>query len=72
MVLESLRENYDLVIIDSASFAEGPDALLVSAIVDGVLLAHPGQRTPSEATQIDRLHNEGVPFLGVIELGFPS
>lgn len=71
-LLDALASSHDLVILDSASFGEGPDAYLISAVVDGVLLAHPGGLTPREGQEVEELQGAGVPILGRLELGFPS
>lgn len=66
--LQTLREEYDCVVIDSPPVMPVSDALLLSTIVDGVVIVVNGQVTPREIVREtrSRLAHVGAKILGVV------
>ena len=67
-LIENARGNYDVVIIDTSSFAKSNDALLLEPLTDGiVLVARPGISQGSVlGDTIDRFAETEIPILGVV------
>jgi succinoglycan biosynthesis transport protein ExoP len=66
--LNSLRQRYDFIIVDSPPAIPVSDALLVSRMVDGVVLVTNGQETPRYAAMQAslRLGHAGCKILGTV------
>ncbi len=67
-LMETLRSQFDLVVIDSSPLAQSPDALAIAPHVDGVLLVVEAESTRwrvVESTK-DRLKACGANVLGVV------
>lgn len=66
--LQTLREEYDCVVVDSPPVMPVSDALLLSTIVDGVVIVVNGQVTPREIVRETRarLEHVGAKILGVV------
>jgi capsular exopolysaccharide synthesis family protein len=67
-LLRALRSEFDHVIIDSPPITYFTDAVIVSAMVDGVLLVVRGPKTPGKAARhsLQSLEAVGAPILGLI------
>jgi protein-tyrosine kinase len=67
-LIESLREQYDIVIIDTPRFAGSADAMVISAICDGTLPVILKGRTSQSAfgRLKNQLDNAGVNILGAV------
>ena len=67
-IIEDISQDYDHVIIDTPPVLAGPDALLWSRIVNGVILtSFSGQTMKPELTEtINRLKNVGARVLGSV------
>jgi Mrp family chromosome partitioning ATPase len=70
-VLHTLREGFDLVLIDSPPAIAVSDAEVLSVQCDGVLLVLRAQKTPAETVQriVDRLETVGAKLLGTVLVG---
>ena len=68
-MMETLRERYDLILIDGgALLAGGAPAPLTAGVDAAVLVRHPGITSVARLTQVDELlQSKGVVSLGVIE-----
>ncbi len=66
--LESLRERYDFIFIDSSPVMAVSDAVLLSSMVDGVILVVDSQKTPRQLAREarSRLSNPHTKILGVL------
>jgi capsular exopolysaccharide synthesis family protein len=66
--LESLREHYDFIFIDSSPVLAVSDAVLLSSMVDGVILVVDSQKTPKQLAREarSRLSNPHTKILGVL------
>lgn len=77
-VVETLRQRFDFVLIDTPPAIVVSDAAVLSVLCDGVLLVLRGQRTTSEAARrvIERLEGVGARILGAVlnavDLGDPD
>jgi polysaccharide biosynthesis transport protein len=67
-LLQTLREKYAWVIVDSPPVLAVSDASVLAALADGVLLIVRANSTPTEAVQMarDRLEALGARMLGVV------
>jgi succinoglycan biosynthesis transport protein ExoP len=67
-VLESLRERFDFVLIDTPPAIAISDAVLLSVMSDGVLVVLRNQSTTTDAARhvVERLHAVGAPILGAV------
>jgi polysaccharide biosynthesis transport protein len=70
-VLQTLRERFDLVLIDSPPAIAVSDAEILSVQCDGVCLVLRAQKTPAEAVQrmVERLEMVGAKILGTVLVG---
>jgi succinoglycan biosynthesis transport protein ExoP len=70
-VLQTLREGFDLVLIDSPPAIAVSDAELLSVQCDGVLVVLRAQKTPAETVQrmVERLETVGARILGTVLVG---
>jgi succinoglycan biosynthesis transport protein ExoP len=70
-VLQSLREHFDLVLIDSPPAIAVSDAVVLAVQCDGVLLVLRAHKTPPVAVQrlIERLEAVGGRILGTVLVG---
>jgi succinoglycan biosynthesis transport protein ExoP len=70
-VLQSLRERFDFVLIDSPPAIAVSDAALLAVQCDGVLLVLRAQKTSTEAVQrvVERLETAGARILGTVLIG---
>jgi capsular exopolysaccharide synthesis family protein len=67
-VIDYLREQFDLVLVDSPPVLEVPDARVLGRLADAVVLvirAHVTDRTSAMATR-QRFADDGIPVLGTI------
>ncbi|HET8562926.1 MAG TPA: polysaccharide biosynthesis tyrosine autokinase, partial [Candidatus Binatia bacterium] len=66
--LESLREHYDFIFIDSSPVMAVSDAILLSNMVDGVILVADSQKTPKQFVREarSRLSSMHAKILGVL------
>ncbi|MGH7774680.1 MAG: hypothetical protein ACREQA_20845, partial [Candidatus Binatia bacterium] len=66
--LESLRERYDFIFIDSSPVMAVSDAVLLSSMVDGVILVVDSQKTAKQLAREarSRLSNPHTKILGVL------
>jgi capsular exopolysaccharide synthesis family protein len=67
-LLESLRAQFDLVVIDSPPLSQSPDALAMAPYVDGVILVVEAEATRWRVVENtkDRLNGCGARILGVV------
>jgi capsular exopolysaccharide synthesis family protein len=67
-VLNTLRNSFEFILIDSPPVIAVSDAAVLSALSDGVLLVFHGQKTTTAAARraVERLENVGAPLLGAI------
>ena len=74
MLIAELRQNYDMIIIDSPPVLPVPDALILGQWTDGALLA--ARFEISRSPQVERarrqLDNAGIPLLGTVINGMRS
>jgi capsular exopolysaccharide synthesis family protein len=72
--LESLRQRYDLIVIDSAPVLPVADTLQISQYVDAVVLSvyRDVSRLPTVYAGYERLARLGVRLLGVVVTGVPA
>ncbi len=65
---ESLREKYDLVLIDSSSAASSPDGIEIARRVDGVVLVVEAEKTRWQIVENlkEKIENSGGNILGVV------
>jgi Mrp family chromosome partitioning ATPase len=70
-VIQTLREHFDFVLIDSPPAIAVSDTTVLSVQCDGVLLVLRAHKTPPEAVQraIDRLESVGARILGTVLVG---
>ncbi len=68
MVMKSLRERYDLTVIDAPPFAASSDALLLAPVTDGVVVVIEANRTRWQIARncIEQLEAQGGTVLGTI------
>ncbi len=68
LLLTQLRQNYDLIIIDSPPVLPVPDALIMGRWVDGVVLAarYDISRFPQVERARRQLDNAGIPIMGTV------
>ena len=66
--LDSVRRDFDLVLIDSPPLAESSDALLLSSLGDGIVLVVQARKTrwPVIRYWLDQISSQGGNILGVI------
>jgi capsular exopolysaccharide synthesis family protein len=66
-----MRSRFDLIVVDSAPILPVPDPLLLARLVDGVLFSvlRDVSRLPAIRAAHDRLHQLGIPMLGVVVNG---
>jgi len=64
---ENLRQRFDLVLIDSPSFASSPDGIAISRRVDGVVLVLEAEKTrwPVAENLKKQIQNNGGNVLGI-------
>jgi polysaccharide biosynthesis transport protein len=67
-ILNNLRESFKFVLIDSPPSIAVSDAIILSAVSDGVILIFHGQKTSMTSARqaLQRLHAIRTPILGVI------
>jgi capsular exopolysaccharide synthesis family protein len=67
-LVEKLREGFDIVIIDAPGMSVGPDSVVVSRLVDGVLIVTQFGKTSRTIAQqaIDQLSNIQVKLSGIV------
>lgn len=67
-VLDDLRQNFDFILVDTPPAIVVSDAVVLSALCDGVLLVLRGQRTTTAAARrvMERLHAVSARILGVV------
>lgn len=67
-LFDSLRERFDLVLIDSSSVTTSPDCLSICARVDGVVLVVEAENTrwPIAAAARDKIIKSGGNLLGIV------
>ena len=70
-LIQTLREHFDFVLIDSPPAIAVSDTTVLSVQCDGVLLVLRAHKTPPEAVQrvIDRLNSVGAKILGSVLVG---
>jgi polysaccharide biosynthesis transport protein len=68
LLITQLRQNYDLIIIDSPPVLPVPDALILGRWVDGVVLAarYDISRFPQVERARRQLDNAGIPIMGTV------
>lgn len=67
-MLETLRHEFDLVLIDTSPLLVGPDARLVARLADGVVMVlRAGESCLDAANAVNhRLSEDGTPVLGIV------
>ena len=67
-LIQRLRENFDMVLIDSPPVLQIPDARVLGRVADAVVLVLRAGKTTRDAAQAvrQRLAEDGIPVLGVI------
>jgi len=67
-LLETLRESYDFILIDSAPAIAVSDAAITSSVCDGVILVFHGTKTTTASARqaIERLDAVRAPILGAV------
>jgi tyrosine-protein kinase Etk/Wzc len=72
--LAKVREDYDVVILDSAPIIAVTDAEILSRIVDGTLLVVSADKTETGlmTSAVELIRNDKVPFLGTVLNDFKS
>jgi len=65
---QSLRQKYDLVLIDSASASSSPDGIEIARRVDGVVLVVEAEKTRWQVVENlkEKIENSGGNILGVV------
>jgi Mrp family chromosome partitioning ATPase len=65
---ESLRQKYDLILIDSCSAASTPDGIEISRRVDGVVLVVEAEKTRWQVVESlkEKIENSGGNILGMV------
>ncbi|MBE0659129.1 MAG: polysaccharide biosynthesis tyrosine autokinase [Bryobacteraceae bacterium] len=67
-VMQEIREEYDMVVIDTPPALQIPDARLIGRLADGIILVvRAGQTTRDAAIAVsERLRQDGVTLLGTV------
>ena len=67
-LVEKMRERFDSIVIDAPGISVGPDATVISRLVDGVIMVTQFAKTPRTLAQqaIDQFTNIQAKLLGVV------
>ncbi len=68
VVDQLIKDDGDLIILDAPPFGDGPDAMILGQMVDGVVLVAEARRTTVEqvASVASQMDSFGPPILGVV------